>query len=117
MAAILLVILGSSLIMFDFSQYTTSVEMLGYAALVLGFSLLSVDNKKYIVMSCAMCVALFFASLAVDYAFAQRAPDGLVVSFGEYLSNSLDYFIVITLVLSFVVPFITNRAWGSWKMI
>ena len=116
MVAVLLVILGSSLILFDFSLYASYVEMLGFAVLVLGSGLLSVDNKKYIIISCAMCVGLFFASLAVDYAFAQRAPDCLVVSFGEYVSNSLNYITFIALVLTFVVPYIMNKARGSWKM-
>lgn len=109
--AILLTILGSSLILFDVSLYTSYVEMLGFTMLVLGFGLLSIDNRNYVILSCAMCVGLFLVSLAVDYAVAQRAPqDGLLVSFGEYLSNSLDYVTVIALVLSLVVPFIVNRA-------
>ncbi|MBS3950133.1 MAG: hypothetical protein KGZ53_05690 [Peptococcaceae bacterium] len=90
LAAILLVILGSSLVLFDVSLHTSYVEMLGFAVLVLGFSLLSMDNRKYIIVSSVMCVGLFIASLAVDYAFTQRAPDGLVVSFRGYLSNSLN---------------------------
>ena len=76
--AILLVILGSSLVLFDVSLYTSYVEMLGFVVLVLGFSLLSMDNRKYIIVSSVMCVGLFIASLAVDYAFTQIAPDGLV---------------------------------------
>jgi len=115
MAPILLVILGSSLVLFDSSLYTSYVEMLGFAVLILGFGFLSADNKKYIIISCAMYVGLFIASLTVEYAFAQRTPDGIVVSFGEYLSNSLDYLTYIALVLSFVVPFLINRARGFGK--
>ncbi|KAF0193888.1 MAG: hypothetical protein FD169_2164 [Bacillota bacterium] len=65
LAAILLVILGSSLVLFDVSLHTSYVEMLGFAVLVLGFSLLSMDNRKYIIVSSVMCVGLFIASLAV----------------------------------------------------
>lgn len=113
---IFLIILGSSLILFDVSFYSSYVEMLGFTMLVLGFGLLSIDNRNYVVLSCVMCVGLFLVSIAVDYAVAQRAPqDGILVSFGEYLSNSLDYVTVTALVLSLAIPFIVNRARGSWE--
>lgn len=115
--AILLVILGSSLVLFDVSLYTSYVEMLGFVVLVLGFSLLSMDNRKYIIVSSVMCVGLFIASLAVDYAFTQIAPDGLVVSFREYLSNSLNYLTFLALVLSFAAPIMFHRARASGKAI
>ena len=77
--------------------------------LVAGLGLFNAGNRSDATWSFALIAGLFFASLYVDYALAQRNPDGMLVPSGELLGESLDHVSLIALIPSIAIQFFASK--------